>query len=265
MHAYKDIITLNRNSRGCYILDTVKGCSYAKTKHGGCYGDCYANNIASRYGFDFSNPVKRGFEKETEQIYFNGFEDTAHESEIIRQIKQAKMPFIRIGEMGDPSENWEHTLLVCKIISVVRKPIVIITKHWNVMSEKQEKEFSKLPVIFNTSVSMLDTDEQQKYRLSQYERLKKTNKSVLRVVSCKFTNKEKEKKQNDLLSQENVIDTVFRPSKENEYLTSGVITAKKIKFLGSSMLASMHDENTFMGYCKDCQDQCGLKFFKGII
>ena len=265
MHVYKDIITLNRNSRGCYILDTVKGCSYAKTNPGGCYGDCYANHIATRYGYDFSNPINREFEKETKQIYFNGFEDVAHESEIIRQIKQAEMPFVRIGEMGDPSENWEHTLSVCKAVSISKKPIVIITKHWKKMSEKQEREFSVLPIIFNTSVSILDTHEQLIYRLSQYERLKKTNKSVLRVVTCRFTDKEKENKQKELLSNANVIDTVFRPSKANDFLTSGVISAKKIKFLGSSVLASMHDEKTFMGYCKDCPDQCGLKFFKGML
>lgn len=265
MHEYKDIITLNRNSRGCYILDTVKGCSYAKTNQGGCYGDCYASHIATRYGFDFSNPVNRDFQKETNQIYFDGFKDAAHESEIIRQIKKAEMPFIRIGEMGDPSENWEHTLSICKSIAISNKPIVIITKHWKKMHERQVDEFSELPVVFNTSISALDSNEQIAYRLKQYERIAKKSKSVLRVVTCKFADTEKEKKQAELLSRENVIDTVFRPSKTNKILASGIITAEKIKFLGSPVLASMHKENIFFGYCKDCPEQCGLKFFKGKI
>lgn len=258
MHTYKDIITLNRNSRGCYILDTIKGCSYIKSKPGGCYGDCYANHIAERYGFDFSKPVMRDFVRDNKQIYFNGFVDIDHESKIIREIKRAEMPFIRIGEMGDPSENWDHTLSVCQAVSVAKKPIVIITKHWKQMSDNQLDLFSGLDVVFNTSVSALDETAELKYRLEQYKRLSTKCRSVLRVVTCAFNISSFDKVQDFLLSHAKVIDTAFRPSNNNKYLVDKIITAKKIKFLGSSMLTSLHDENIFLGYCEECTEQCGL-------
>lgn len=255
MHEYKDVITLNRNSRGCYILDTVKGCSCMANKPGGCYGDCYASHIAARYGFDFSKPVKRGFLCSDSQLYFSGFSDTTHEAQIVKQIKAAEMPFVRIGEMGDPSENWEHTLSVCQAIAIANKPIVIITKHWKRLTDDQISAFSELPVVFNTSVSALDSTAELEYRLQQHERLPRS--SVLRVVSCAFNDKEHEKTQQELLSRDKVIDTVFRPNANNPFLLSGTISAKKVKFLGSSMLASMHKDDVFFGYCRDCPDQCG--------
>ena len=258
MHTYKDVITLNRNSRGCYILDTVKGCSCVKSKPGGCYGDCYASHIAARYGFDFGSPVRRDFERQTAQLYFSGFSDTTHEAQIVKQIQAAEMPFIRIGEMGDPSEDWEHTLSVCRAVSVAKKPIVIITKHWNTMTESQLAGFSELGVVFNTSVSALDSQTELQYRLSQYERLAKSCHSVLRVVSCDFLDPVREGVQADLFRRDRVIDTIFRPSAKNPFLLSGVISAKKVKFLGSSMLASMHTDDVFLGYCRVCPEQCGI-------
>lgn len=262
MHKYKDIITLNKNSRGCYILDTVKGCSYVKSKPCGCYGDCYAKHIADRYGFDFSSPVKRCFSQNKEQLFFNGFYDYSHEAQIIRAIKKCDMPFIRIGEMGDPSENWEHTLCVCESVSVAKKPIVIITKHWNTMSEAVLNRFYRLGVVFNTSVSALDSSDEAKHRIYEHRRLSNACKSVLRVVSCKFSESETGKKLNEiqdkLLSNKCVIDTVFRPSTKNKLLLSGVIIAEKKRFLGAMVLASMHKNDVFLGYCKDCPDMCGI-------
>lgn len=260
MHSYKDIITLNQNKRGCYILDTVKGCSCVTSKPGGCYGDCYANHIADRYGFDFSNPVNRDFMRKQDQIYFNGFMDTSHEAKIIKQIRAANMPFIRVGEMGDPSEDWEHTLSVCKSISVANKPIVIITKHWKTMTEKQINEFLSLNVYFNTSVSALDSPEELSYRIKQHERI--LHHAVIRVVTCSFVDKERANIQDWLLNRWPVIDTVFRPSVNNPFLVNGIIKARKVKFLGTTMLASLHKDDVFLGYCKDCPEQCGINMFK---
>lgn len=265
MHTYKDVITLNRNSRGCYILDTVKGCSCVQLKPGGCYGDCYAKHIADRYGFDFSRPVKREFERNTAQLYFAGFSDVSHEAQIIREIQAAQMPFVRIGEMGDPSEDWEHTVSVCEAVECAGKPVVIITKHWREMSESVLSRFSGLSVVFNTSVSALDSQEELRHRLSAHDRLSGAVKSALRVVSCSFSSTDEGKKRNEiqdgLLTRDKVIDTIFRPSTKNPFLTSGIITAKKVRFLGAQSLASMHDEDAFIGYCQDCPEQCGIALF----
>ena len=61
MNQFKDKITFIKNNRGCFILDTIKGCSGCnKERPKGCYDDCYAYNITSRYKqVDFTVPIKR--------------------------------------------------------------------------------------------------------------------------------------------------------------------------------------------------------------
>lgn len=262
MKTFKSKITLSKNSRGCYILDTVKGCSIVNAVPRGCYDDCYAQNIASRYGFDFGKTVKRGLDDpSTEQPSLFGFEDDTHLSELLRQIKKIEMPFVRIGEMGDPSWDWKHTLGIVEKIKPAGKPIVIITKHWTVIPDSMLGMLSG--VCINTSVSALDSTEDMAARVWQYERLKPYCKSVLRVVSCEFNEDnpeglERAKVQRFLLSRENSLDTIFRPSPSNQFVTSGVIKTRKAKFLKSEVLASVHDSKTYFGHCSTCPDMCGV-------
>ena len=43
MRTYSDKITLVKNSRGVWDLDTIKGCRYGtETNPNGCYDSCYA-------------------------------------------------------------------------------------------------------------------------------------------------------------------------------------------------------------------------------
>lgn len=254
---YKSIITLNKNNRGCYIFDTVKGCSYAGVKSGGCYGDCYAANIANRYGFDFSKPVKRYFIEDDQQLYFEGFKDFHHEATIINNIKKIDMPFVRIGEMGDPSEFWEHTLETCNIISKADKKIVIITKHIKTIPNKLLHLLND-NIIINTSISALDSKAQIRHRLKQYNRLKPYCKSILRVVTADFNIDHFRKIQEELLNNDRVIETVFRPNPKNNLVTDGVINIKKRKFLNCEVWASSRIEDSYMGYCKGCSEMCGV-------
>lgn len=264
MKTYKEAITLNKNSRGCYILDTVKGCPGGHLNGGrGCYGDCYAKNIANRYGFDFNKLVARNFQNETNQLYLFGFTSQTHTNKIIKEIRLADMPFVRIGEMGDPSSDWVHTLEVCSEISTSGKPIVIVTKHWKVIPDSALKQIERLSLCINTSVSALDIEEQLEHRLSQYERLKNVCDSVLRIVSCDFNTGhsdglDKSLIQKELFKMGKCIDTVFRPNIKNPLLQKNIIRAKKVKFLKSTVLASVHNENTYFGDCKNCPDMCGI-------
>ena len=264
MKTYKDEITLIKNNRGCYILDTVKGCSICqKEKPNGCYGDCYAKNIASRYGFNFSNPVNRGFSRDTKQLYLFDFQDTNHENKIINRIESMDMPFVRIGEMGDPSGDWGHTLEVCKIISQAKKPIVIITKHWDSIPDNALGPIGKLNLCINTSVSALDNEQELEHRLTQYERLKAVCNSVLRIVSCDFNKDhadglDRSIIQGELFKMEKHIDTVFRPSANNPFVLKNIIKTKKVKFLNSKVLASVFNDNTYLGDCNNCPDMCGI-------
>jgi hypothetical protein len=263
MKTFKDEITLIRNNRGCYILDTVKGCSYIKNNPNGCYNDCYAKNITSRYGFDFSKAIDRKFYYDTNQLYLFDFYDNKHEDDIIKQIKNIKMPFVRIGEMGDPSENWEHTINICKIISVAKKPIVIITKHWKNISDNLLKKIKDLNICINTSISALDNDYEIEYRLRQYKKLKNYCNSVLRIVSCNFNKQNyegciKREIQEKLFKNEKTIDTIFRPSKNNPFVVNKIINIEKVKFLKSNVLASVYNKKSYLGNCENCPDMCGI-------
>lgn len=261
---YKDTITLNKNSRGCYILDTIKGCPAGALYCGkGCYGACYAKSIATRYGFDFEKLVTRRFYTDNNQIWMFGLSDKDHANRIRAEIETADMPFIRIGEMGDPSVDWEHTLSICREISSVKKKIVIITKHWNTLPDKLLKSVE--PLCINTSVSALDSEQELERKLVEYERLKKVCNSVLRIVSCNFNRDhidgfDKAIIQDGLFKMGNTIDTIFRPRIENYFVKNGIIKTEKVQFLRSKVLASIYNKNTYMGYCKNCPDMCGINY-----
>lgn len=264
MKSYKKEITLNKNSRGCFILDTIKGCQTClKNNENGCYGECYAKNIADRYGFDFSRSTKRDFKSYDRQLMFFDFKDESHLSSVIKKIKKSEALFIRIGEMGDPSEDWDHTIKICEQISCAGKPIVIVTKHWNILSDEFLKKIKKMNICINTSISALDTEEQFSHRISQFYRLKPFCKSVLRVVSCDF-NKENEEGlsrsilQDELFSHVPNIDTIFRCKKTNPLVLNDVIKIKKIKFLSSFVYASVFNKKTYFGLCNECPDMCGI-------
>ena len=251
MREYKNIISLSKNGRGIWDLDTTKG----------CYGDCYAFRTANRYGIDFSKTILRSFKNE------------AHKNKIIRQIEKIDMDFIRIGCAGDPSEDWEHTINIIKSIRnesqlslfdvSSKKQIVIITKHWKNLTIKQLETLSTFNICINTSVSALDNESLLRNTLEQYEALKPYCKSILRIVSCDFNLKNEigrkmYKIQNELFKNENTIDTVFRPTSKNPLIIDGVINVKKMSFMKNKALVSKFNKKTFLGKCNNCLEMCGL-------
>ena len=262
MRNYKSIISLSKNERGIWDLDTIKGCKSGLIENPkGCYGDCYAAKTAKRYGIDFSKSVERYFINEQ------------HKQIIVKQIERINMPFIRIGCTGDPSENWQHTINIIKQIKESsqlslfdissNKQIVIITRHWNILTNHQLNEISKYNICINTSISALDNKKLIENSLRQYERLKPYCKSILRVVTCDFNEENLLGKilsdlQRKLLKNEKVIDTVFRPSSNNEFLIKGIIKAKKMSFMKSKALVSKYNKKTFLGKCENCLEMCGL-------
>lgn len=262
MKQYKNIISLSKNERGIWDLDTIKGCKSGLLENeNGCYNDCYAFKTAKRYGIDFSTSVLRSFENEQ------------HKNLIVKQIEKIDMPFIRIGCSGDPSENWEHTINIIKQIRESSqlslfdisstKQVVIITRHWNVLTDEQLQKLSKYNICINTSVSALDNDYLITKSLKEYERLKPYCKSVLRVVTCDFNElnnigKEKAEIQRKILKNESVIDTVFRPSKSNKFVLDGIINVKKMGFMKTKALVSKFNKKTYLGKCNTCLEMCGL-------
>ena len=259
MRTYDPYITLNKNARGIYILDTTMGCqSGVKETPGGCYNDCYSARAAKIYGYDFGTTVIRKFRNQQ------------HATEIRNQVKKIPLGFVRIGGSGDPSEAWQHTIDVCKQLQDaqlslfdIRTEIVIITKHWQTLIIEQLNEISKLPICINTSVSALDNPVMLQKNLDQYEILKRYCKSVLRVVTCDFNTNNADGAlyaiiQQRLLGYQNIIDTVFRPSKNNPLVKNNVINIHKTKFLGKNAIVSKYNKKTYFGKCDTCIEKCGV-------
>lgn len=262
MKTYNNIISLSKNGRGIWDLDTIKGCkSGLEYNENGCYNDCYALKIAKRYGIDFSKSVERNFKNEN------------HKNSIINMIERIDMPFIRIGCSGDPSENWNHTLNIIEQIRnnsqlslfdiSSKKQIVIITKHWTTLKQEQLEKIKKYNICINTSISALDTIEVIERCLNEYNILKKYCKSILRVVTCDFNEnnikgKEFAEIQRKLLKNENIIDTVFRPTLKNKLVTENIINIKKMSFNKSLAYISKYNKKTFTGKCENCLEMCGL-------
>lgn len=253
MRSYSTKISLTKNSRGIYSLDTSIGCaSGIANETGGCYNDCYAAKSAKLYGYDFSKTVQRNFESEY------------HRRFTLRQINKIPLDFVRIGTSGDPSENWENTISVLKAIDKCNKEIVIITKHWTSLTDEQLNYLENINVCVNTSVSALDKPDLIARCLDQYNRLKPHCKSILRIVSCQFDTNTYEGLQLSLLQDELfkndlVIDTVLRVNKNNPLVKSGLVIAEKSKFLGKNALISKLNKKTYFGKCSKCHEMCGVK------
>lgn len=252
MKQYATRIALVKNSRGIYSLDTVMGCASGMANEpGGCYGDCYAANAAKRYGYDFATSILRSFEDET------------HRRSIVNQINRIPLDFVRIGSSGDPSENWVLTVGILRAIEKCNKQIVIITRHWNALTDEQLAYFGTINVVVNTSVSALDKPHVREHCVAQYTRLKPWCKSILRVVSCDFNldnvrGHELAKAQAELFRNDATLDTVFRPGNKNPLVTGGIVNVAKAKFMNGIHLVSKHNPSAYLGKCSTCHEMCGL-------
>lgn len=228
------------------------GC-YSGLRHNakGCYNDCYSAKSAKIYGYDFGKTVLRNFT------------DRYHRQRIVSQINNAKLDFIRIGCSGDPSENWQHCVNIMKSIKWVNKQIVIITKHWSNLTDEQLEYFSTVNVCINTSVSALDAPRQLTNSLEQYNRIKRYCRSILRIVSCDFNLENETGRylfdiQKSLFGNEDTIDTIFRPSKNNPFVVKGIVKVKEGVFNGSKTLMSKINKKTYSGKCSNCLEMCGV-------
>jgi hypothetical protein len=253
LRRYASGITAAVNNKGVMDVDTVKGCQHGMAAYPGrgCYGDCYAAKIAAYRGFDFAVSVTRGFS------------DREHVATIRRIVNLHDAMWFRVGVHGDPSHDWRHTISVCKYLWPTGKTPVIVTKHWNELSDDQIKYLAKLRAVVNTSVSGMDNDAEINYRVTQIKRLREAGVvSVCRVVTCEYGDSEWARdcadKQQYLLSLAPVIDNPFRPSKTNERVLSGEIrTIFRADSIGGTCV-SLHSSRAYLGACATCPDQCGV-------
>tara|TARA_R110001592_G_scaffold141371_1_gene362841 strand:- start:45 stop:812 length:768 start_codon:yes stop_codon:yes gene_type:complete len=251
MRSYSNKITLTKNGRGIWTIDPIMGCKSGVEKDKkGCFSDCYAARNARIYGYDFTENILRDFE------------DEKHLKSIITKANKLKFEFIRMGNSGDPSENWDHTIKILEKLKPINKEFVIITRHWNKLNLEQLKRISKLKVCINTSISPIDDDLHG--NIQQYEILKNYCKSVLRCVSFNFNTGNKKGMNYDLIQnwifhKYDVLDTVFRCSKSNPLYKEGIIKIKETKFLGKKCYVSKNNPKTYFGNCENCLEKCGVK------
>lgn len=256
-NSYSNILTVYENKKGVIDIDTVKGCTLGIKAYpsGGCYGECYAQKDAKRYGIDFSKSVSRKFL------------DREHISTIIRLLNTYKSSWYRIGVSGDPCHDWENVIITCKALRHTRKIPVIITKHWISLSDSQLDKLKMLNVVVNTSTSGMDTNNEMEHRVNQIKRLKYFGiRSVCRIVSCKYGKttwgKECKEKQDYLMSLNPVIDNPLRLSKSNIHVLNGdILAANNSKSIGGGKFISLYNHNTYLGTCKFCKDKCGVDSF----
>lgn len=251
---YLPILTAVENLKGVLDVDTVKGCALGMQARpdGGCYGDCYANRIAERYGIDFTVSVNRKF--------------TPHNrARICGTVKSFRASWYRIGTAGEPCHDWDHTADVCEVLSVTKKTPVIITKHWIPLTDEQLERFRAVGAVFNTSVSGFDTDAQVAHRVRQMERLKAAGiRSIARVVTCQYGEsawaREAQARQDYLMSLAPVIDNPLRPSASNPHVLNGDILVTHVKeAIGGGKSVSLHRPDVYLGTCEECPDQCGVE------
>jgi len=251
---YHTALTASINRKGVIDVDTVKGCTLGmRARPGtGCYGECYAHKIAKQYGIAFNVSVNRGF-----------VDQWGHRDAIIKQLLGWKPTFYRIGVMGDPCHDWDHTFAVVRALQPAKKTAVIITKHWVRLTDDHLSQLRELDVVVNTSTSGLDTDAETKHRVREFQRLAAAGvTSINRVVTCEYGDSEwavaANAKQDYLLSLPPVIDNPLRVSPNNPRVLSGEIrTTRRMDSVGGGTLVSLHNQSVFLGHCSKCPDQCG--------
>jgi len=251
---YLPFLSAVENQKGVLDIDTVKGCTlgmraYPET---GCYGECYAQKMAKRYGIDFSVSISRK-------------PDPFEWHAIFKAVKNYRANWYRIGTAGDPCHDWDNTISVCEALQETGKIPVIITKHWIVLSDDHIIRLRNVRAVINTSTSGLDSEAEIKHRVRQIERLRTTGvRSVNRVVTCLYGTSDwariARKKQEYLLSIGPVIDNPLRVSKSHPSVLSGdILVERQEDAIGGGKIISLHKKDVYLGTCPNCPDQCGVQ------
>jgi hypothetical protein len=258
MREYKDLLTVDINSKGVLDVDVVKGCTFGIKAHGekGCYQACYAASIAKFRGIDFSKAVVRKVKSKSQA------------RQIEKRVKASPLGFFRVGTMGDPCHSWDETVETVSWLAPYAAPI-IITKHWQKASDEHFKQLAKVGAIINTSVSAIDSPNYLKRRETQIKRYAEFGgHSVARIVSCDFdTTTEEGVKSNEiqtrLMKYPLAIDNPLRVNGAHELVTSGLIkTRKVIDLIAVRNISIAEESKAYLGHCNGCTELCGLGMVK---
>lgn len=254
LRRYGNVLTADVNQKGVLDVDTVKGCTAGMSARpeAGCYDGCYAAKIAKFRGIDFTQAVARRVVS------------AANARQIERAVKAAPEGFFRIGTMGDPSHEWEHTVQVIEWLAPLAVP-VIVTKHWRVSSDEQLVRLVACGAVLNTSVSALDTPAELAHRLRQIARYADLGGvSVARIVSADFDTSSDDGRsmaevQARLFRLTPHIDNPLRIPRTHDLVQRGVVRVHLVRDLATERTISLApDSGTYTGPCGPCPDKCGL-------
>lgn len=253
LRSYGNVLTAEINRKGVLDIDTVKGCTAGMNAYPdtGCYGGCYAVAIARFRGIDFSQSVVRRVV---------GAANAAH---IENAVKSAPQGFFRVGTMGDPSHAWEHTVEVIEWLAPFAVPVVV-TKHWRKATDEQFARLIACGAVLNTSVSALDTAAELAHRTAQIGRYSALGGvSVARVVSCDFNTDAEPGRtlgavQTWLFTLTPVLDNPFRVSRTHDLVRRRIVRVQATRDLTAVRTMSVKNQETYIGHCAACPDQCGL-------
>lgn len=253
MRRYRGVLTASVNQKGVLDVDTVKGCTLGMRVRpdGGCYGECYAAKIATRYGIDFATSVSRKLMPWDRASLFC-------------TVRDFDASWYRIDTAGDPCHDWDNTLDVCEALQGTGKIPVIITKHWIALTDAHIERLRAVRAVVNTSTSGLDTDAETKYRVAQIKRIHDAGvRSVNRIVTCSYGSSDwaraANEKQKYLLSIGPVIDNPLRVTKSNPRVQSGeILVERQERAIGGGKIISLHSPHAYLGTCANCPDQCGV-------
>jgi len=149
--------------------------------------------------------------------------------------------------------------------TTAEKTAVIVTKHWQTLTDDHLSKLLDLDVVVHTSTSALDSAAQIKHRVGQFQRLRHYGiKSVNRIVTCSFGDtewgREAKLRQDYLMGLAPIIDTPLRLGPTNPRVLSGdLLTTHRPDALGGGTLLSLHSPDIFLGNCAECPDQCGVE------
>jgi hypothetical protein len=149
------------------------------------------------------------------------------------------------------------------------KTPVVVTKHWKEIPSNILSRFSKIGAIFNTSISALDMEDEREHRLDQFYRIRQSGvKSWLRIVTAKYGITDEGRYlstiQKWLLINEPIIDNPLRiPMNDRRVLDGTIIASMITDMAGKSSISRMND-NSYLGYCSRCPDQCGAIQERGL-
>ncbi len=251
---YRDLMTADVNQKGVLDVDTVKGCTAGMNARPGtgCYGGCYAANIAKFRGIDFAQAVTRKVKS------------SAQARQIEAAVRAAPEGFFRVGTMGDPCHAWEHTVATVEWLAPLAVP-VIVTKHWMVATDEQLARLVTCGTVLNTSVSALDTPAELSHRERQIARYRALGGvSVVRIVSCDFNpdnpeGAERAAVQARLFTLTPTLDNPLRVPRTHDLVQRGIIRVRAVRDLATLRTISIGEESrTYTGHCSACPDKCGL-------